>query len=269
MFRAFYWMFLNEDMKKSFLQNNSKLLIFCGLSFAFYSFAVLISNLNISLISKLFINFIAIILFLFPYLVMYGYFWDLTESIIYRKEEIESSNVYNGKIRKYALVEIPDINILKFTWRGIASIVAILILILAVGLMWIGLFMTQDPHLMLLAVILSLIVYLFSLGLFWNYAKRNSVFSTLNIFAGIHLLGVYPLRYIWNGFLWIVYCALNSSIGALLYKILGLGMLQSAVIDPVLYLRLGLYGILLLCWYLYMLYVGAYIIGTLAPTDDF
>lgn len=267
MFKAFYWMFLSEQMKKTFWYNNRQLIKICGILFLICFLLSMSVHFNPNEIYKITVALLALITFLLPFILLYGYFWELTDNIIDRKTEIISSDIYSGKVHTIENIIIPEINIRKFVWRGISAYVSMLILGLVVFSIFAAVVLIQDPNAIRGAYLFSIILYFLSFGMFWNYAKRNSVFATLNIGAGVHLLGTYPGKYLWNWLLGAVFATINALISAVPYTLLGINNIAS--FDNISCLKLVLYSMFSAIQFIYTLYVGAYLIGTLAPNSDY
>jgi len=259
MFKAFYWMFETNDLRKIFMKNSLYLLMLF-LVVLLLLFIVWISG-NVK--SNLYVIAGLLAMFLTPLipLVQLGYFWELTENIINRDLDVRAPSIYGGKVKTIEKLTIPNFKILKFAWRGFSSIFALLIMESPVLLIGYFILKNNDSLLIPPVITIQIIILFFANGLAWNYAKRNSVVSTLNIRAGIHLLGNYPIKYIWNSFLiiaaFIIIGCISIAITQPILIIIPsfLGEYTDKIVETVISLPLGIY----------FLHVNAYLIGTLAP----
>ena len=168
---SFVWMFKKEGFKKHFAY-----LFIMTVLFFMVSFGLIVQKSFILSLIGILIIFLSLFLLL-------GYMWELTGNVIDRTFDINANQIYDGKIKKVYNIELPELDIKKFIWRGFASVVANIILFIPyVLLIYIG--MTNgtvtgfEPPLIILIVLFILLLP----AILWNYAKENSIFSVLNIF---------------------------------------------------------------------------------------
>lgn len=275
MFEAFIWMFKAENLKKHLLYF---LLTYCSFFLAAMIFSVAAYFLQKYFIFSILCYLIAALLFIAPSLCIQGYFWELTSNIISRDVDIKAANVYNGKIKQVFKIELPTLNTCKFIWRGIASIVATILMflpfvMLVVTTYFTGVFLLPMVNIgnyesTYLTSYLFLYLFLSSFipALLWNYARQDSVVAVWNIRKAIFIMGNYTGKYIWNTLLFIVFYVLNyaviAGIGFLLRVYDGLALDVTAVI------RILLFYLLSMAVYFYSLYVYAYLLGTIAPPAE-
>ena len=266
MLEPFYWMFKTEGFKEQV-----KYLFF--IFFKFYLVAIGLALITANLVhDAIFSTILFIISFLFfvlPLFCIQGYFWCVTENIISREWDITSATVYNGKVKEIFKVKLPELNTGKFIWRGIASCVATLMMILPFTIiLTTSAFATTFANIPIQTL---LIVYVFLTmfipALLWNYAARDSVFAVWNIRKAIHIMGNYTGKYIWNTILFALFYILSASI-------LSLIAMQLGVQEGATYTSILSAAKLLICLaitylqYLYSLYVYAYLLGTIAPPAE-
>ena len=150
-------------------------------------------------------------------LVVQGYFWELTSSIISRDVDIVANNIYSGKIKSVFVISLPDFKPAKFIWRGFASIVASIMMVLPYALLVFSTAFTGVFTLPMLEIgnfhsiyaicynLLYVFFFAFLPAMLWNYAKENSVFAVWNIRKAVYLLGTYPGKYILNTFVFVIF----------------------------------------------------------------
>lgn len=280
MIKPLIWMFKIENFREHYWK-----------LFRNYFFFVLVA-LGLMLLSVGFHDYQALsgillvlscIVFIIPFLMCQGYFWELTDEIISRDYDITASEVYNGRISQIFKIGLPRWNTKKFIWRGVASIVATLILFVPMIAMFVfGAILGTIPAYEVYSipifsiysfgvtpmVLLCLMTYLIIPALLWNYAKRNSIIAVLNLRAGIYLMGNYAGRYFFNSFCFIVYYFIDYLIMALLVKLFfGNGILaaQDNLIGLILF---GVFSLIWVLKYLYTIFVGAYLLGTISDPGD-
>ncbi len=280
MIKPLTWMFKVENFKEHYWKLFRNYIFYVVLSFILMFLSVGFKNYQ-----TLSFCFLAasIIIFVLPFLLCQGYFWELTDEAINRDYDITASEVYDGTIKKIFKISLPKWNTKKFIWRGVASIVATIILYVPlVALMIFGIFLGTLPMYEMYAIpifslfafevtplmMLCLLAYLITPALLWNYAKRNSIISVLNIRAAIYLIGNYFGKYCLNSIGLIVLYAVDYLVMCLLIKLFfGNGILAAQ--DNL--FGLVLFGIFFLIWvlkYLYTIFVCAYLLGTIADTGD-
>lgn len=266
MLEPFIWMFKTENFKKSF-----KYLLFIYLKFFVVAviFAILglffLSNFTISIV--LFI--VAGIFLLAPALCIQGYFWELTANIISRDWDIKASSVYTGKIKEIFKIELPQLKTLKLIWRGMASIVATLLMLVPFIIITTTGLITTSFISPLAAILIFVFIFSFIPALLWNYAKQDSIFAVWNIRKAIYIMGNYTGKYIINTIIFILFYTLNSVVLGAVSYILGFNILSNADftgfqdIIKLLFFYIASYLI-----YLYSIFVYAYLLGTLTPPAE-
>ena len=280
MIKPLIWMFKVENFKEHYLK-----LLFNYIKYIIIAF--LLMCLCVGFKSYMVLSFVflcaSIICFFIPFFLSQGYFWELTDEAINRDYDLTASNVYDGRLTKIFKIRLPEWNSKKFIWRGVASIVATIILYVPIVAMF--LYMVASGNMQsgglysipifsiysfdVTPIILwCFLVYFIVPAFLWNYAKRNSVISVLNLRAAIYLIGNYPATYFMNALCFIIYAAIDFFIMSGLVKVFfDNGVLASG--DNL--FGLLLFAILFLIWvvkYLYTIFVCAYLLGTIADTGD-
>ena len=274
MFEAFVWMFKKENFKKHFmlLATLSPILYVAG--FVVAVLALLVGGYG--QIDTYIMLGVAVLLWLSGGCLPSGYFYDMTEKIIDRETRYTASNIYDGKAPKsYFVFDLPEFNLFKHIWRGIASIIATSLMILPYLLLMIVSIFTGVLTGTLYQVnpLIYIGVYFFYCfffpALLWNYARRNSVFAVLNIFKAINIIGNYTFAYIWRVVVFILIFAFNYIIDHFIVEIAGLS--STSTVDDISVVKiitmLLVFGVI---WVknLYFWFVYAYLLGTLAPSDE-
>ena len=245
--QPFIWMFKTKGFKKHYLLLLIILLLAYALNFAF-TFMPEFKG-------------IAHLLSLVPGLYLLGYFWNLTEEIINREQNIEANNIYDGKIKETYTITLPELEFIDNVWRGIASIIANILLVIPFAIIMLmglrhGTLAALPPA---YAIFIPIFLILFVPALLWNFAYRGSVVSVWNIRKAIYLVGNYPLRYFANVFTIVVVSIISGGIDYLLAAFVR--STGNLVFIIAAYLIIGIK-------YLYFIYVNAYLIGTIAPTSE-
>ncbi len=280
MIKPLIWMFKTENFREHYWKLFKNYVIFVLLAFAIMVLSVGFKDYQLISYSLLCLS---CVIFIIPFLMCQGYFWELTDEIISRDYDITASEVYNGKISQIFKITLPRWDLKRFIWRGVASIVATMILFVPMIAMFVfGAILGTIPAYEVYSIpifsiysfnitpmiLLCLMTYLIIPALLWNYAKRNSIIAVLNLRAGIYLMGNYAGRYFFNSFCFIVYYFIDYLIMALLVKLFfGNGILAAQ--DNI--LGLILFGAFSLIWvlkYLYTIFVGAYLLGTISDPGD-
>ena len=280
MIKPLIWMFKTENFREHYWKLFRNYVIFVLLAFAIMVLSVGFKDYQLISYSLLCLS---CVIFIIPFLMCQGYFWELTDEIISRDYDITASEVYNGRISQIFKIRLPRWDLKRFIWRGVASIVATIILFVPMIAMFVfGAILGTIPAYEVYSipifsiysfgvtpmVLLCLMTYLIIPALLWNYAKRNSIIAVLNLRAGIYLMGNYAGRYFFNSFCFIVYYFIDYLIMALLVKLFfGNGILAAQ--DNI--LGLVLFGAFSLIWvlkYLYTIFVGAYLLGTISDPGD-
>ena len=289
MFDFLIWMFENKDFKKHFLK------LFC-LIFIFW-FPLFIITACIYMHNELFsaqiilyLKLAFIIALLLPFICVSGYFWSLTDNIIFRDTDIVTNSIYNKKIAIKNIIKLPEWNTKKFLWRGIASIVATVIMyipfILVVGSSYLNVAESAEywkwsgEQTAMFTNGIAIFAALFIPALLWNYARRNSVFAVLNIPKAVYIMGNYPFRYIKNTALFIIIYFIYTIIVTSFANVMGFSKELCANVDGYIvfsvttdftniFIKLAI--LILGCYFisLYFMYVFAYLLGTLAPNDEY
>lgn len=259
MLEAFIWMFKKDEFKKHFLYLSVMLVITIAIASAFFL-------LNLSRLSDIIITVSALFLLVFFLLSFLGYFWNLTEHIIDRDVEIISNEIYDGKIKKIFHFALPEFNLTKLAWRGLASIVASLVFLIPYfELLYLGFqsgSLTQSTYSSL--IFLNLFYFAFAPALFWNYAKQNSIFAVLDFRKAVYIMGNFFFKYfgviIFYVFIFIINELFDSVV---LVSIKSLFSSQIFMVPVIILLSIiiGLKNI-------YMIFVNAYILGTLVPETE-
>ncbi len=255
MFKSFIWMFKTPDYKSQLLYLVKMFCLFALMAFCAYFAAYILRYEHV--ISNVFL-FISGLLTLIPVLIFSGYFWELVSAIMDRNIDFSASNIYDGKIKAKDVVEFPELNTKTFLWRGIASIIATMLLVVPHSL--IVMMNTYNlesgfinPR---LVVPFSMFFSFFIPAQLWCYAKSNSLTEVLNLRKIVHLTGNYFWRYVITV---IIYAAMNyftASLEASLYN-------NSQTISGV--LLIALYWIFK---FLYFSFVYAYLIGAITPAGE-
>ncbi len=275
MLEPLVWMFRNKDFKKRFLQLCLTLivalLILIGLLFS-------TNVIEFTFLNGQILNILFTVVCFFTSLIIQGYFWELTSNIISRNWDISASNVYSGKIKERFFIDLPKFNVIRFLWRGLASIVATIMMMLPFVLVIYTSVLTTPAFNFDVEYIEGLsVVYQVSCGivlvmlfialpaLLWNYAKQDSVFAVWNFPKAFYLIDSYPLQYIKNLILFVIFYLLNTGIIYLLNYFFMIVMQLSPQENPLVYVMIGIISTFM---YLYSLHVYAYLLGTIAPVSE-
>ena len=278
MFETFSWMFKNEKF-------NEHIRYLILTLFKFFIPAIILSLVLyffyqiISPIALLVLFVITALLYAAPFLCLQGYFWELAGNIISREWDIKAANIYNGKIKNVYKITLPEIHTLKFIWRGIASIVAnmlmglpLIVLIFfstLLGLLGghvLGTDMFTNPS-YYLASLISLILYWFLVPAFlWNYANRDSVVAVWNLRKAVYIAGNYTGKYILNSTIFCIYYIAVTFIVYCTKMFLFIGKFD--ITNLIYLINLILISIFSYFIYMYSIYVYAYLLGTIAPPHE-
>ena len=282
MLQPLSWMFKTKDFKKYFWT-------LCSIDFGFNILA-LILFISVTTIADrytmpvIIVLLFSFIIFIIPYLFVSGYFWELTFNIIGRDTDISASEIYNGKIKQSEKIELPKIKFFRFIWRGIASIVATIMLILPIILIILSfskstvktfeMFSLNPALLPIVYLSVSIFICLFIPALLHNYAYRDSVFAVLNLRRAVYLMGNYPFRYLWNTFLLFIFSVISAYILRFLSGISGVNfdvtnINTQAISNIHMIIAFAVIMIITIFWRIYSLFVNAYLLGTLAPKEEF
>lgn len=261
MIKPFVWMFEAENFWKRIVQ-------LMAVQFLFY---VLVYGFNyagkfeqISYISKLVCYYLVIISLAVPWLFLQGYFWQLASNVISREVDISANSIYTGKIKNVYTIHLPEFKPVAFLWRGIASIVASMIMVLPYVMLVYSTIFTESflmpwdnirafHHLYFLSYnLLYLFFFAFMPAMLWNYAKQNSVFAVWNIPKAVYLLEHYFLRYVGNTILFVLFYILNCFVLYWVYQTFG--NVVTCIVAAI--------------FYPYSLHVYAYLLGTITPVAE-
>ena len=273
MLEPYVWMFKTKDFKAHVLY-----LFLSYFKFLVPAIFVYIMALPFILNTNVYKGLLVIALLLasaMP-LCLLGYFWELSHSIINRRNDVAASSIYDGKIKIIAHIELPQINTLKLIWRGFASLVATVLMLLPlyiilviIGALDVSFYSTGSSYNLNCYIALYVISICLVPALLWNYAKHNSIFSTMNIKKAIYIMGNYPFRYAWG---LIRYWLLNifyAFIVAGFMFLLNIYQLNSSVLLNLVYImNLFIFGLILHVINIYFMFVSAYLLGTIAPSTE-
>lgn len=261
MLEAFVWMFRDKQFKSHYIYLFSKFIFFeIAALVLFFVADPLKLFVNIQ-----FVNLIAIILAVFPFLCIQGYFWEMTENVIAREFDIKSANIYNGTIKQIYVIELPELRFFKLVWRGIASIFATFLLLFPFIYMIYKEIIKPDMLPLSMQVLLYLFWAFFIPALLWNYAHRDSVVAVWNIRKAVYLIGNYPLGYIINVSLMVTMYGLGYYI---LWFFVDTMHLLNFEWSFLYIFNLSIISLLATAVYLYFIFVYAYLLGMLAPMDE-
>lgn len=283
MLKPLFWMFKEKDFKKHFC-----ILLLIELLFFVFGIIALCVLLPMNLDRQIGVIVSLMVMFLIPFLFIQGYFWELTECVINREIDLTASNIYDGKINNNIKIKLPKINVLRMLWRGIASIVASIILFVpAVSiLIWFSttgceayrLYDVGQDLILYLSQFIMLFIVLFVPALLYNYAKKDSVFAMLNLPSAVYIMGNYTWQYVKNTALFVLLSFVYSYILSFLAKFLNVEISINLVLSgrqtmSVNAENLILSTVLLLLvsfvFRVYFVYVNAYLLGTIAPRQEY
>ena len=283
------WMFKTPNFKQHFL----RLIGFSFLCWVLLSVLLLIMN-NLSvgagLISSIIAVIAAIILIIVPGLLITGYFWCLTDNIIDRGLDADINSIYNGRNAKFKnVITLPDWDIKKILWRGVASVVATIILctpfieliiLFVINQTVITDFWNIDTQFVsiILCVVLLLSVILIP-ALLWNYARRDSIVAVLNFPKAIYIIATYTGKYLGNAFLFIFYSIIQLFVFIGISLLFGTSITEPSQISNCascltslgdgLEIKAVIANIIFFIICVYRLFVDAYLLGTIAPPSEY
>lgn len=274
MFEAFYWMFKQPEFKRHFRYLFLIYIVFIAVAAACLGIGELFFKGDVLI--SLIILLIFFLLIISPFLCFQGYFWELTENIINRQMDIDSNSVYDGKLKEVYKIELPEIDTKRFIWRGIASIVATVLLFYPLIILFvlssfseISEFYNLGSYSVVMYIVLFLLVGSFIPALLWNYARRDSIFAVWNLPKAIHIMGTYFGRYIWNTALFLICVVINYFVSMLLTSMLGLSGVVVAYYNNAFIIAKGIIFVVVnYTLSIYWLYVNAYLLGTIAPISE-
>ena len=258
MLNAFVWMFRKKEFAKHFFY--LMFFIFMALALTIASTKNLFAFNNNLALAMEFLPFVI-------YFVLMGYFWDLSSEIIERERDVEASSVYNKRVSIKYNFEMPSLNFIKLAWRGFSSIVAsVLIPIPYLILFYISSSSGHYDSLPTWVKIFSLGLFVsFAPALYWNYAKTNSVFATLNIAKAVFVMGNYTFRYISIVFVWLLLLLANFYVDSIIYNYVSVAHDINLISISILCLM----SFLFIFKTAYLIFVHAYILGSLVPASEF
>ena len=283
MIESLIWMFKTKKFKNHFLFLLSFEVILFLLGLLLILLAVPFRNTFFA--SALII--LSIVCFIVSFLFLQGYFWELTEAVIKRDTDIDATTHYNGKIKVINIIKLPELKFKRLIWRGIASIVASVILFIPVIYILLGLSITAVDTIKLLNMntqqtilmykYLVLFICMFIPALLYNYASKDSVFAVLNLPHAIYLIGNYTWRYFKNTFLFLIFLFSYAFLMNMITTSFGLNFSTASAetghnILSISGANILFSGIILLFFTLifriYFIYVNAYLLGTIAPKEE-
>ena len=112
-------------------------------------------------------------------------------------------------------------------------------------------------------------------ALLHNYAYRDSVFAVLNLRKAVYLMGNYPFRYLWNTFLIFIFSLISAVILNFLSNISGFSSnisnvnLSHVIANIHVIITFAIIMLVTIFWRIYPLFVNAYLLGTIAPKEEF
>ena len=275
MIQPFIWMFKHKDFKEHFRYFVRVLLMFF-ISNIILTFFLLTGHQIIAKHIQLILIIVSFFLYAAPFLCLQGYMWELTGNIISRDWDIVANSVYNGKIKQVYKIEFPETKTLRLIWRGIASVVAnilmaiplILLLLISgvLGVLGCKIFNTSvfaNPAYPF-ALIGAVLMYWFLIPAFlWNYAHRDSVVAVWNLRKAVYIAGNYTGKYILNS---TIFCIFNFVVSFLVQVLFILGQISPTI--PFIFVILHTVGVISYFIYIYCIYVDAYLLGTIAPPHE-
>lgn len=275
MFEPFVWIFKQENWKQ-----NAKFL--CLVPFGFLIIFLLLYFAGTMLclhnaVAQWSLCLLALLILFSALLLVQGYFWELVENIIFRGTDIVASDIYNGKIKQVYKIDLPELKVFKLIWRGLASIVATILMCLpAVLLIFTSAITLEYTTVNVFTVAgysfgtigICILVFIFTPALLWNYAKQNSVVAVWNIRKAIYIIGNYTGKYLLNSLIFFLFYAAQELFMVLLAKLLLFGTFDVNSIGIFQVVRIGLFALISYFMMLYSLYVYAYLLGTIAPSDE-
>ena len=281
----FIWMFKTEYFKRHFLYLILTAVCCWTLFIVYFGFTSTLTGLTF--VEDVIIKIIAVLIIIIPLLCITGYFWCLTDNIISREQEPQINNIYDGKAGFVNKITLPEWDLPRFVWRGVASIVATIIMYIPLALLVIAVafnigmitsFWNINPdQAQLCLALLMLFIGFFVPGLLWNYARRDSVFAVLNLPKAIYLTESYPGSYCLNTFLFIVFSILRSLIIRSLAVALGISSYIACANGtptftgtptPDAIIPIIIFAIISFIVGIYWLFVNAYLLGTIAPPSE-
>ena len=273
MLEPLIWMFKAKDFGKRFIQ------LFFTNVFAVLLFVLLFLNvffnINVDIQSIPFLMIAALVVFIAGCFVIQGYFWELVGNVISRDWDISASSVYSGKIKEKYIIKLPEFKPLKLCWRGLASVIATILMFLPFALLVISTSCTNvfimpieyiEQYNSLYKICYDILYFMFLLALpalLWNYAKQNSILAVWNVRKFIYLLDSYPAKYFINSIYFIIFYAINCVVlFAIHYGMLLLGFTTESFIPQIVSVFVASF------LYLYNLHVYAYLLGTITPVTE-
>ena len=276
--QPFTWMFKSERFGKHL----SLLLITAFLCIIIY---FILGNL---LSNSIYLKFIQHSIILTIILIFSGYFWCLTGNVIERTDDIVVDNIHNGVVKIRHIIELPKSNILRFLWRGIASIVATLTLFFPIICLYMK--FVNDAHLIknfwglsqqqinFISYIVLLLLIILLPGLLWNYASKDSVFAMLDIKKAIFIMECYTKKYILNIVADIIFLTIQFYCIKFILSKIGIDIILNFTnnqfytgthsiftIEPFTVVLIIINMIL----FIYTLFVLSFLLGTITPPNEY
>lgn len=211
-------------------------------------------------------TYIKILLYWVSFLFIQGYLYELIDCIIQRKREIIAPSIYNKKVKSIFIITPPDIKILKLIWRGVASIIASILLYAPYALllstkMHLDVFDLPMQHIKIwescyfVFYKFLFVAYFFYVPAFlWNYANSNSVLGVLDIRRTSYVITNNFPRYIFNAVLFALFYLANDD--------LTMFIINSFASNTV------IFNLLFSLQYVYFINVIAYLLGTITQPED-
>ena len=282
MFEPFIWMFKTKDFFKRYMQLLVAVVASLGLAIISYFLGTLFTwNSNFSIFFYVLSALLPLVLIFF----IQGYFWELTAKIISRDVDIAANSIYSGKIKTIFIIDLPDFKPFRYIWRGIASVFASILMFIPFILLVVSSFYTKifflpydniEFYHRLYAISYNVIYFIFFAlvpAMLWNYAKQDSVTAVWDFRKAIYLFENYPLRYIGNTILFILFYIVNYYLLAGFAVVNGIQSFFAThslefLSSTVACVCILLFFLVMYVVYLYSLHVYAYLLGTIAPPTE-
>ena len=257
MFEPFIWMFKAENFNKRVLQLFLSMLLLIIIALVLYAVSAF-------LINDFYIKY--------TLLILAAIFYISSSLVVQGDVDIVANNIYSGKIKSVFVISLPEFKPAKFIWRGFASIIASIMMVLPYALLVFSTAFTGVFTLPMLEIgnfhsiyaicynLLYVFFFAFLPAMLWNYAKENSVFAVWNIRKAVYLLGTYPGKYILNTFVFVIFYLLNW--------LFVYGLILLTIPIQIQYLQVLICNFAASILYLYSLHVYAYLLATITPPGE-
>lgn len=266
MIKPFFWMFEKKEFYKNyfFLLSINIIFFIIGL-FIFY----LSQNINIfDGLLDLVVYAISGLFIIIPLLISLGFFWELTAGIISRELHIQAAQIFDGKVTEKFVYNFPEeFSVKKLLWRGIASIIATILLILAYFYFFTS-DMFESSFVGLAANIVMGFFAIFIPALLWNYAKINSIFSVWNILKAKYIVGNYTFNYFKNLLLAGLFACIDGLLIYAIWKILCELNIDYFALSSSDFIIMLILIIICLIKFTYNIFVYSYLLGTITPPAE-